>query len=1155
MKSSIPSRDSDLIDPLTDSLNHSEQPMHAFLLLCRRFPLRHLPLLIAVCLPALSGGNHLAAETSDASKRIFDRAVKLQKSGNWDLAVESWESFLQEAPDDLRSPTARLYLGVAQLRASSPRRAETTFDQLLADIAPSPSSGSDEATSSQTTEPETERMLSRSVLQREALFFAAQTERLLAEAAERPETRRKRQERAVELLTRLIDDFPKSPHHAAALYWRGRLESRLGQPLLAREDLNHALVALEDTRLAHPSLEKSPPGKVSDLGTFSEVLQQDAYRRLAFLEMEGRLESAIETWREYLERFPEAEDRGEIFWELARCLKETSRPEEALTALRKAKDLLPEEKSEDLWLMEGELLFQLGRFSEAAEVLQSGLAASEESPLQRHGKRLLAQAYSADGRPEQAEILLEQLLESDQASLATVRLLVDCLIAQGNPEEVSVHLDPRIARSEDPFELTVLQFEKARALEASPSRRKEAVMAFGQLATQSPTHPLADDALYQAIHAAMTTGRFRAALGFARRLETEYPESPFRQDALFLAGESSLQLFLMTEARRYFQLLLETYPDSRLVPLWRLRIARTWFMQKHWEKVIAILQSLPEELEGPEGLAIEIEKNYLLGCVQLALDHPEKAAASLEKAWNLADAESASVPPDRLLFQLAQAYQQMEALPTARKTLDLLLERFPESPLVDSARIQSADLQRLAGRQADAREALEALLSGDLPQKDRVAALMALAKIELVVDRPEKAIEHLDRAMKTSPQSGRKATLHYLRSVARLKRLDREASETPSLAPAKSRKLREEALADIREALAGHLEPEDQSDALLQLGECLCRLGEYQEAIAAFRTILENDPDYPYSEEVLSLLATSLLEDRRFDEALKIAADIEKRFPQSGRLGPLLLVLGETAMKREEPALAVDLLTRAEQCLPDDAEARSQAILLHGVALYRHGKYQEAARVFQRLAAQSPDSPKRWSALRMQAACALQREHFERALELLASVPEEELVPTERHHLWRDTARAAVALKEWDRVVAAMERLLEDDPDPPLAHAARFQLAQAHLEKGETDSARALFGQVFRQALPPLSLRAGLEIGYLLLANQQSAEAAEVLLRVGEGEDHGELRAEALLLAGRALDQAGQAEKARDLYRRLVNEFPDSPESEDARKLLPNDDL
>ena len=74
-----------------------------------------------------------AKESSAEAILLYRGAVPLQNKGNYDLAVEEWEKFLTQFPNDPLANRARYYAGVCYLQLQQYDKAAAAFEKVRTD--------------------------------------------------------------------------------------------------------------------------------------------------------------------------------------------------------------------------------------------------------------------------------------------------------------------------------------------------------------------------------------------------------------------------------------------------------------------------------------------------------------------------------------------------------------------------------------------------------------------------------------------------------------------------------------------------------------------------------------------------------------------------------------------------------------------------------------------------------------------------------------------------------------------------------------------------------------------------------------------------------------------------------------------------------------
>ena len=139
-------------------------------------------------------------------------------------------------------------------------------------------------------------------------------------------------------------------------------------------------------------------------------------------------------------------------------------------------------------------------------------------------------------------------------------------------------------------------------------------------------------------------------------------------------------------------------------------------------------------------------------------------------------------------------------------------------------------------------------------------------------------------------------------------------------------------------------------------------------------------------------------------------------------------------------------------------------------------------------------------------------------------------------------ALSVLQAERWQEAAEQLQGVAGRWSGSAVAPIARIYAAQADLEAGNLDAARATFEQVSGDTRLPRYLRQQAAYGLATIA-ERSGDTAAALERFVEAIDiGGPYSGPAILVAARGYAQAGEAETAADLFRRFLDEFPDSPE-------------
>ena len=140
--------------------------------------------------------------------------------------------------------------------------------------------------------------------------------------------------------------------------------------------------------------------------------------------------------------------------------------------------------------------------------------------------------------------------------------------------------------------------------------------------------------------------------------------------------------------------------------------------------------------------------------------------------------------------------------------------------------------------------------------------------------------------------------------------------------------------------------------------------------------------------------------------------------------------------------------------------------------------------------------------------------------------------------------------KNWDQSRVAYDRLVNTFPSSPRLGEARYGMGWALQQQKSFDPAVIAYNQVVSRTATDLAAKAQLQIGLCRMEQKRYLDAATAFLVVPTTYDYPELRAAALLEAGKAYLELKQVPQANQQFERIVREFPGTPWAEAAKEKL-----
>lgn len=1034
------------------------------------------------CLAAVAAAAFQPADepSSDPAARQYAAAVALQNRELYELAADEWTKFLTQYPDDPRASRARHYRGVCQLK-------DERFEQAIADF--------EQVAKGDPKFPLLEATYLNLGLARYSLARSGRVE-FYAPAAE--------------AFAALAAKFPKSEYLPQATFYRGEALYAAGKKEAAIAEYarfvtaypKHALAAdaLYALGVAQEELALTAPAEA----TYQKFLAQFAQHRFApEVQMrQGELLMAQGKYAEAQRQFAAAAAAVDFALADAALMRQAAAEYEqqqyaaAAASYRRLAQEFPQSKQRTPALLAaGQCLFLAGEFRAARDTLES---IDPKTPAGLEAAHWIAQSWLKQRRPTDALDVAEEALA----------------LAAGRPERVPLELD------------------RAEALAQIPQQREAALEAYAALAAEHPQHALAPQARYLAAFTAQTLGRFADAGQHARDFQQSYPQHELSADVLAVEAESLLQLGRHADAQRRYVDLLERYAQHPDAINWRLRLAWAGYLQQQFRETIDQLR--PQLASLPAG-AIEAEAQFLIGSSALELKDDQLARQAFAAAWN---ADPNWRQADEVLLGWAQADRQANAFDDARDRLELLLEKFPKSRLLDRAYFRLGELSYAQGDFAGAAAAYRRVIAGWLDSPVLAASRVGLGFSELGQANPEAAAQAFTQLIEGNPRHELAARARYGRALA-LHQLRQYA----------------EAGRDLEAVVHAGKTPE-RADAQYLLGLCQAAQSQHAEAAVTWRELLQEQPDYGQADKVRYELAWSLKAQAKEDEAAAAFAELVKAHPQSALAAESWYHVGEAAYAQSDWPAAAKAYQQALDAAQAGAGANAAASPLgeqatHKLAWswYKQGELDRAAESFAAQGNQWPQGMLAQDARFMQAEILFKQEKFAEALPLYREVKQPsnpEFLALARLH----AGQAAAKLNQWEESLKLLAQGLEQAPDSAYVPEALYEQGWAEQNLGQFDKALASYEAVTAKTDREVAARARFMIGEIHFDQQDHKEAVRHFFKVAYSYGYPQWQAAAHYEAGRCFEVLGKLDQAQKSYEELIKQFPDTPRAAAAKERL-----
>lgn len=870
------------------------------------------------------------------------------------------------------------------------------------------------------------------------------------------------------------------------------------------------------------------PGLASEADAPSEEALA-LYADAANFQTNGALPLAIETWKKFLEQFPDSPLVPKAAHYLGVCYMQRDEPdlEAAIVALRRAAEHRQSELRQESLVNLGWCLLataaddpaadeqqrQTERLEEALETFRTLL---KEAPRSKYADRALfygGEAAYALGNAESALKFYDSLLGLDSAQDSPLRC--DAHYARGivmeeldRPAE-AINSFRRLV--EDCHQSPLVADALIRLGDASIALEKydDAIRWLGQAAEHEGTDQ--PYALLRQAYALVQVERPAEASALYEQLVEQFPDSPHASDARLASAQASYRAGELDEAAKRFQRVLSSGDP----------VAAT--EAAHWLATIAIGRDEPQQaiavanqqiesgLEGPYRWSVQLD---LAEATMMLPDQTEEALRLYGELYRRApDSPVAS----RALYNAAFAALQLQRDSQAAEMAGQFLDKFADDPLALDVRYILAESTLRQGDAAAAAEQYQQLIAEPASEglSQRPLWVMRTAAALSSAGQTERAIEVLEGGSDGLTATQRAEAQFMIGSL----HLDAGRGQA--------------AVEALQASLKSDPHGSRAAEATVQLGQAHLLAGDETKARRAWQEAIKRYAEHPSSDQARYRMAVLAARSGDHQTAARRYQALLDSALQPSLVPAALYGLGWNRLQADAPAEAIEPLRRllsqhAEHALAADAR------LALGMCLRLVDQPEQAAEQLRQCLEGDPPGNARGHALFELALIDLDQqrpaEAVERLQQLIADVPD-------YHELDKALYELAWTLKDLDRPDDAEQRfseLIRRAPESSEAAQGHYfignrryadqaweEAAQAYQRAGQLEAASA-----------QLRERAAYRRGWALHKAGQFQQASEVFAQQAEAFPDGNLIADALLMAGEGLFQQTQYKQALAAYER-----------------------
>lgn len=1018
------------------------------------------PLSVPVFLAALAAATLLAgrparlwAQQTEAAKNtteneqalgLYADAANFQTNGELQLAIEAWQKFLQNYPNDALAPKAAHYLGVCYMQLAEPdyRAAAKAFQQALKD--------------------KSYDLREESLSNLGWCLYAAGSQ----PQAEDAETLRA----SLTAYGQLLKEYPGSRFADRALFYMGEARYALDQPREA--------IKMYDALLNSSAGEKS-------------ALRCDAMyaRGLAFEDL-NELDKAVEAYRQMLASCADDPLAAAVRLQLADVLVLQEKYPEAEQLFAEAIAAGGEEKARSIY-RRAFVLTRMDRAEEAARAYESLIEEFPESPYAANALLAAAQSFYRAGRMEEARQRFEQVVAAQTdlaAATEAAHWLSVMATGEGDIARAEKIARDQIAKGLDGPYKTSLRLDAAEARSMQPEKAQEALAELEQLLADAPNDPLAPRILYNAAITALQLGQPQKALEFTNRFTAGYKDHLLGPDMRYIAAEAHLLSGDAAKAVDQYQQLLQEAGDNPQRSLWLLRYAAAAYAAGHYDEVI---ERLTAELASLSEGSQRAEAYFLIGSSHLASQRPAEAARALQQGI---DADPTGVRATEMRLRLASAQHAAGDTAAAKATWQQIIQDTPESPYADQARYQLAQRASEAGEMAAAVELYDQLLREGAAAALRPYALYGRGWSLLQMKDYSAALDPLNELLDQHPQHSLVDDARLARGVC-LRRLGKneEASEdlqtylegTPQgtnlghalyeLAMIDREQGRPDAAAEKLQRVVDQVPDYPAlSDVLYELAWSLRDAGKSEEAAAQFTNFTSRFPEAEQAAEASYLVGQHHYEARAWQNAAEAYAQAAEQASDPGLREKSLYRLGWSHFQQGQYAEAEEVFTRQAEAYPD-GKLSIDALMMIGESHFKRADYQKALAAFERARA-----------------VILERDGDGKKF----TVPAEQQV---RELVFLHGGQSAGQLGRWQEAIAWYQQLRDRYPASSYLPQVFYETGYAHQQLDNDAEALKFYAEVADNYRDATAARARFMMGEIYFKRRELAPAIAEFKRVMYG--------------------------------------------------------
>lgn len=464
---------------------------------------------------------------------------------------------------------------------------------------------------------------------------------------------------------------------------------------------------------------------------------------------------------------------------------------------------------------------------------------------------------------------------------------------------------------------------------------------------------------------------FAGAISTASSALDQINDPGQQSEALQLIGKSHYQIQAYAKAAENLAAALDADPTSTSNDDSRFFLALSQLKLKEFEKASQTIAALAAKSPSSPRL----NQAYIqLGNHQYDADEQADAISFFQKVIDAADAK----PTDKAeaLFGAAWANLKNNNPESAEKLFSQVIDQYPDSKLVETAKEGRSDARRLTGKSESSIADLESLAAKSEGKK-KIDLLMDLGLKQVTEKNWQAAITTFEQLVKSAPEDDRLDRFYYELAWA-YRSIEQEATAMEFFAKIAKQKPNSDFAAEANfhlgkkaydskrwgEAIAAFQACLDRADAkpnvrekaAYKLAWAFYKQDKFSESHAAFKKQIEMFPDGPLLADGKFMVAESLFREKKFGDAFaayKVAKPVIQASSVAGEnLQWLTMLHGTQAANKANDYLAAIELAKGIEDSEADAAVKQDIYLELGKA-YNELKNDQLAKKYWTMAAES----------------------------------------------------------------------------------------------------------------------------------------------------------------------------------------------------------